>query len=61
MKKQMEPLTVSTRDGMIFIEQSFNGEDCGIAIHPEQIPTLVAWLNEAAAELQRDSEAGRPQ
>jgi hypothetical protein len=51
MEKKMEPLQVSTKDGIIWIEQSSAGEDSGIAINPEQVPVLIEWLKEAAAEL----------
>jgi hypothetical protein len=51
MEKRMEPLVVSTKDGLVWIEQS-GGEDAGIVLSPEQVPTLIKWLKEAAAELE---------
>ena len=51
MEKQMESLVVSTKNGLVWIEQSAHGEDAGIAINPEQVPLLIEWLNEAVAEL----------
>ena len=51
MEKRMEPLVVSTKSGLVWIEQSGGGEDAGIAINPEQVPVLIEWLKEAAAEL----------
>jgi hypothetical protein len=56
MEKRMEPLTVSTKDGQIWIEQSENGEDCGVMIAVDQVPILVKWLQEAAAELHSEKE-----
>ncbi len=47
----MEAVEVSTKDGQIWIVQDSNGEDNGVVITPEQVPALVKWLNEAAAEL----------
>ena len=55
----MEPLIVRTRDGQIWIEQSQNGEDYGIVIDPTQVPTLVAWLQEAVAELQNSKNTAK--
>ena len=52
MERRMEPLEVRTADdGLIWIEQDQGQEDCGIAITPEQVPILRAWLEEAAAEI----------
>lgn len=52
MEKKMEPLKVHTASGMIWIEQSESGEDASVAICPEQVPILIEWLKEAAAELE---------
>jgi hypothetical protein len=51
MEKKMEAVEVRTKDGQVWIVQDVNGEDNGIVINPEQVPALVKWLNEAAAEL----------
>jgi hypothetical protein len=51
MQKRMETVEVSTKDGQIWIVQETNGEDNGVVVTPEQIPALVKWLSEAAAEL----------
>jgi len=52
MERRMEPLKVSTKNGLIWIERSGGGEDAGIAISPEQVPILIKWLKDAAAELE---------
>ena len=52
MEKRMEPLAVSTKNGQIWIEQRFGGDDDGaVVIDPSQVATLVQWLQEAATEL----------
>jgi hypothetical protein len=52
MEKSMEPLTVKTHQGKIFMEQPDNGEGRAcIAIDPSQVPMLIAWLEDAAKEL----------
>ena len=57
MKKRMEPLTVITRDGTIWIEQLINGDGHGVAINTDQLPMLFQWLTRAAAELNREQRA----
>ena len=57
MEKRMEPLSVSTRGGQIWIEQEVVGEEHGVAIYPDQIPVLIEWLNEAAAEIAAETKA----
>lgn len=54
MQKRMNPLTVVTRDGEIWIEQVYGEDDCGVAINPDQLPTLIKWLQEAAEEIASD-------
>ena len=54
MLKQMEAVTVSTKDGQIWIEQQDQVEESHshiVMIHPDQLPTFIQWLQEAAAEL----------
>ena len=54
MKRQMLELRVVTHNGLVSIEQNFGGpvdEVEYVEVHPDQIPLLIAWLNEAAAEL----------
>jgi hypothetical protein len=52
MEKNMEPSTVKTHQGKIFLEQPDNGEGRAcIAIDPSQVPMLIGWLEEAAKEL----------
>lgn len=53
MQKRMEPVSVTTKNGQIWIEQEVMGsDDSGIVIDPSQVPTLIEWLREAAKELQ---------
>jgi hypothetical protein len=52
MEKRMEPFIVSTKGGLVWIEKG-GAEDAGIAVSPEQVPILVKWLQEAAAELEK--------
>jgi hypothetical protein len=59
MEKQMEPLSVRTHDGQIWIEQSHSGEDSGVMINPAQVPILVEWLREATAELLNEKDKPR--
>ena len=50
----MQAVTVRVQTGSVFIEQD-NGQqhpDC-IEIHPDQVPLLVSWLQEAKAELEK--------
>ncbi len=51
MERRMEPLLVSTKSGLVWIEQNVSGEDSGVVLSPEQVPILSEWLKEAAAEL----------
>lgn len=56
MKKRMEALTVETTEqGQIVISQDdVGGGEPTIIIDPSQVPLLVQWLQEAAAELGRE-------
>jgi len=45
----MEPVTVYTKNGQIWLEASEDSD--AVIIDPAQLPTLIAWLQEAAAEL----------
>ena len=48
----MEPLTVKTHEGKIWIEQQDIGDGVPtVVIDPAQVPVLIEWLKEAAAEL----------
>ena len=52
MEKQMPELTVRTLDsGLIEINQGDPTEDYSIHIHPDQVETLIKWLQEAKQEL----------
>lgn len=52
MEKRMEPLSVSTKGGQIWIEQDHGaGDEGGVVVNPNQVPTLVQWLQDAATEL----------
>lgn len=53
MKKLMQEVSVSTEeDGDIALEQSHHCQDAAVIyISPEQVDTLVVWLQEAKAEL----------
>lgn len=55
MEKKLEPLAVSTRDGMILIEQDAYGtaEDNGVVVSVDQVPILIKWLEEARVELEQ--------
>jgi hypothetical protein len=53
MEKRMEPVSVKTHEGKIWIEQSELGDEISIILDPAQVPTLIQWLEEAAAELTR--------
>ena len=48
----MEPVSVNTKSGSIWIEQSFGEDADRIVLHPSQIPTLINWLQEAVAEVE---------
>lgn len=57
MEKQMLELTVRTLDsGLIEINQGDPPEDYSIHIHPDQVETLVGWLQEAKEELMKKSQ-----
>jgi hypothetical protein len=43
MEKRMEPLTVSTKDQQIWIEQDELGESHGVVISIDQVPALIVW------------------
>ena len=49
----MQPVKVRTNDEYIVIEQEqYPEEPVGVVIHPTQLPTLIKWLQEAAAEFE---------
>lgn len=52
--RRMEEVTVNTTtEGMIEIEQpAGHDEPSRIILTPEQVPILVKWLQEAAAEIE---------
>ncbi len=57
MERRMEKIEVFVNDsGTITIMQRDDGYDPAIAIHPEQVPVLIKWLNECIEECKR-SEA----
>ena len=51
MQKQMQAVAIRVQSGSVFIEQDNGDEhpDC-IEVHPEQVPLLVSWLQEAKEE-----------
>jgi hypothetical protein len=57
MQKTMLELVVSTSEGMIYVEGPEYTNEKGeavrdyISLSPDQVDTLVAWLQEAKAEL----------
>jgi hypothetical protein len=51
MEKRMEAVSVSTKDNLIWIEQSQNGQDNGVVVTPDQVPILIGWLQEAVKDL----------
>lgn len=54
MTRSMNSVTVRTdEERHIWIEQpdSGDGPDC-VVVDPSQVPTLVKWLQEAAAEIE---------
>jgi UDP-glucose 4-epimerase len=57
MQKKMLELVVSTSDGQIYVEgpeyNNANGEPVRdyISVSPDQVDTLIGWLQEAKAEL----------
>src|SRR2546422_871601 len=61
MEKRMEAVIVRTNDrGQIEIvqEDHLQNEDHVIAVFPEQVDTMIAWVQEAKAELTRRQGAG---
>jgi hypothetical protein len=46
----MEQITVYTKDGQIWMEASEESDE-SLVVDPAQVPTLIEWLQEAAAEL----------
>jgi hypothetical protein len=58
MEKRMEPVSVVTKDGSIWIEQKYDsGDDAIVMLNPGQIPTLIKWLEEAVAEVELEEQA----
>jgi len=56
MEKGMEAITVKTEKGMVWIEQpDYGGGSPRVCIPPEQVDTLIAWLQEAKEELEAQS------
>jgi hypothetical protein len=47
----MQAVAIRVQSGSVFIEQDNGDEhpDC-IEVHPEQVPLLVSWLQEAKEE-----------
>ena len=48
----LNPLKLTTEKGQIWITQVWGIDDCGVEIDPSQLPTLMQWLQEAAAEIE---------
>lgn len=56
MEKRMEEIIVKTEKGMIWITQSDYGDgQPTVCFPPEQVDTLIAWLQEAKEELEAQS------
>lgn len=52
MKKKMEDVEVETNAGRVMISQfCFGQNDSVVTLAPEQVDTLVEWLQEAKKEL----------
>jgi hypothetical protein len=52
MEKEMQLIKVRTNENYVIIEQEqMMHEEACVIVHPGQIPTLIKWLQEAAAEL----------
>ena len=51
----MEPVSVSTENGSVWIKQEYDNDDQGVKLHPSQIPALIAWLQEAVGELELEA------
>lgn len=57
MKRRMEQVHIYTEDGQVWIEQANDPDDVmKVVIEPGQVPLLVQWLQEAAAELKEPQE-----
>jgi len=57
MKKQMEPISVETKNNRIFITQEDYGqEESSICIAPDQVDTLINWLQKAKEEIEQKEE-----
>jgi hypothetical protein len=57
MVKKMEHVVVSTKEGMIHLEQPDPMlENYPIIIHPDQVPVLIKWLEEAREELSAEAQ-----
>jgi len=57
MKKQMEPISVETRNNRIFITQeNYGQEDSSVCITPDQVDTLIKWLQKAKEEIEQKEE-----
>ncbi len=51
MNRYMEQVEVSVSDnGFVLISQSGGGDDVAIALHPDQVDTVIKWLQEAKEE-----------
>jgi hypothetical protein len=47
--KRMEPVEVSTKDGLVRLLQPVTDDDDDIVLlTPEQVPLVIKWLREAA-------------
>jgi hypothetical protein len=57
MEKQMLDVTVRTlNSGLIEISQGDPHEEYSIHIHPDQVETIMKWLQEAKKELIEKSQ-----
>ena len=53
MKKEMFEIEIDTRQGKIYLTQPYpaGGEEHIVIIDPDQVDTLIKWLEEARAEI----------
>jgi hypothetical protein len=59
MDEEMVHVIVRTKDGMVQIEQPDPALDTyPIIIHPDQVPVLIKWLEEAREELNHEHSLG---
>jgi hypothetical protein len=56
MRKQMEQVALTVKDGQIWLEQTQHGQKMAILVDASQVSLLVQWLQDAATAVLSETE-----